>query len=223
MRAGAGSRFEITPEVLLKAYAIGVFPMAESADDPGLFWVEPEVRGVLPLDAFHVSRRLARTVRQTPFEIRVDSDFPGVIAGCAESVGTRPKTWINARIRQLYGRLFELGHCHTVEAWKDGELVGGLYGLALGGAFFGESMFTRATDASKVALVHLVARLRAGGFTLLDTQFITEHLRRFGAVEIPRAKYQDLLSRAVAGEADFQRLAGGATSDVVLQLVSQTS
>ncbi|MCC6736116.1 MAG: leucyl/phenylalanyl-tRNA--protein transferase [Bauldia sp.] len=223
MRAGAGSRFEITPEVLLKAYAIGVFPMAESADDPGLFWVEPELRGVLPLDAFHLPRRLARTVRQAPFEIRVDTDFGGVIDGCAASVEARPKTWINGRIRRLYARLFELGHCHTVEAWKDGELVGGLYGLALGGAFFGESMFTRETDASKVALVHLVARLRAGGFTLLDTQFITEHLRRFGAVEIPRAEYQKLLERAVSGEADFQRLAGGATSDVVLQLVSHTS
>lgn len=195
--------FAITPDVLLKAYACGIFPMAESADDPTLFWVEPEWRGVIPLDGFHVPKRLARTVRQDAFEIRVDTDFDGVIAGCAEPASDRPKTWINGRIRRLYGDLFRRGHCHTVEAWIDDELVGGLYGVSLGAAFFGESMFSRVTDASKVALVHLVARLRAGGYRLLDTQFVTEHLLRFGAMEIPREIYSRRLDSAVAGKADF--------------------
>lgn len=215
--------FEITPQVLLKAYAVGIFPMAESADDPGLYWIEPESRGILPLDSFHLPRRLARTVKTAPFEIRVDSDFAGVIDGCAGGGADRPKTWINARIRKVYGELFKLGHCHTVECWQDGALVGGLYGVRLGGAFFGESMFSRARDASKVALVHLVARLKAGGFTLLDTQFTTEHLKTFGAVDIPRREYQRLLDQALRVEADFYRLAGGATVDDVLQLVSHTS
>ena len=223
MRPDSEGRLDISPEVLLKAYAIGVFPMADSADDPGLFWVEPEQRGILRLDAFHLPARLARTVRQEKFEIRIDTDFEAVISACAESRPGRRKTWINARIRRLYGQLFELGHCHTIEAWREGKLVGGLYGLALGGAFFGESMFSRERDASKVALVHLVARLKAGGFQLLDTQFITEHLRQFGAVEIGRNEYQKLLDQALAVEADFHRAPGGGTSDVILQLVSQTS
>ncbi len=223
MRPDSEGRLDISPEVLLKAYAIGVFPMADSADDPGLFWVEPEFRGVLKLGAFHLPTRLARTVRQEKFEIRIDTDFEAVISACAEPRPGRRKTWINARIRRLYGQLFELGHCHTIEAWREGKLVGGLYGLALGGAFFGESMFSRDRDASKVALVHLVARLKAGGFQLLDTQFITEHLRQFGAVEIGRNEYQTLLDKALAIEADFHRAPGGGTSDVILQLVSQTS
>jgi leucyl/phenylalanyl-tRNA--protein transferase len=214
---------EITPQVLLKAYAVGIFPMAESAEDPSLYWIEPESRGLIPLDAFHVPRRLRRTVASGRFEIRVDHDFEGVIDGCAGAGGRdRPKTWINARIRRLYGELFALGHCHTVEAWHEGRLVGGLYGVHLGAAFFGESMFSRESDASKVALVHLVARLKAGGFTLLDTQFTTKHLKQFGAVEIDKRAYQRLLEEAIGQPSDFYRLGGG-TGDDVLQLVSQTS
>jgi leucyl/phenylalanyl-tRNA--protein transferase len=197
---------EITPQVLLKAYSCGIFPMAESAEDPGLYWIEPQQRGVLPLAEVHISKRLRRTVRQDEFEVRVDSDFDGVIAGCAASRPGRRSTWINKRIRQLYGELFELGHCHTVETWMGGRLVGGLYGVNLKGAFFGESMFSRETDASKVALVHLVARLIAGGYTLLDTQFVTEHLRQFGTVEVDRPAFHGLLEAAMQGEGDFRAL-----------------
>ncbi|MDU0342341.1 leucyl/phenylalanyl-tRNA--protein transferase [Bosea rubneri] len=193
----------ITPEILLRAYAGGVFPMAESADDPGLFWVEPEIRGVIPLDAFHVPGRLRRTVRSDRFEIRVDHAFEPVIAACAESRPDREETWINRRIRALYGKLFALGFVHTVECWREGQLVGGLYGLSLGGAFFGESMFHRETDASKVALVHLVARLRRGGYRLLDAQFQTAHLSQFGTRELPREIYRALLEPAIASEAEW--------------------
>jgi leucyl/phenylalanyl-tRNA--protein transferase len=214
---------EITPQVLLKAYAVGIFPMAESADDPGLYWIEPETRGVIPLDGFHLPQRLARTVASQRFEIRIDHKFAPVIDACAGAGINRPKTWINARIRKLYGELFDLGACHTVEAWRDGRLVGGLYGVVLGAAFFGESMFSRAPDASKVALVHLVARLRVGGFRLLDTQFNTPHLQQFGAIDVDRRAYQDMLEEAITGKADFYCLAGGGTSDVILQSVSQTS
>src|SRR5262245_33480133 len=164
---------EITPEVLLKAYACGIFPMAESADDPSLYWVEPEMRGVIPLDTFRISSRLARTVRSDRFEIFVNRDFDAVLDGCAEPGPGRTNTWINDRIRRLYRGLFAIGHCYTVEAYESGILVGGLYGVSLGSSFFGESMFHHARDASKVALVHLIARLRAGGFRLLDTQFAT--------------------------------------------------
>jgi leucyl/phenylalanyl-tRNA---protein transferase len=214
---------ELTPQVLLKAYACGIFPMAESADDPGLYWIEPEARGIIPLDRFHIPRRLARTVASDDFEIHIDRDFEEIIAGCAGAAPGRASTWINARIRQLYAELFELGHCHTVEAWQDGHLVGGLYGVRLGAAFFGESMFTRARDASKVALVHLVARLKVGGFHLLDTQFTTDHLNQFGAVDLDRHQYHQLLERAVKTEADFYRLPGGTTGEEILQSVSQTS
>jgi len=214
---------ELTPQVLLKAYACGIFPMAESADDPGLYWIEPEARGVLPLGRFHIPRRLAKTVRRDMYEIRIDSDFDAVIASCAEAVPGRAKTWINARIRRLYGELFQLGHCHTVEAWSEGRLVGGLYGVRLGAAFFGESMFSRARDASKVALVHLVARLRTGDFRLLDAQFTTDHLKQFGAVDVDRRQYHYLLEQAITADADFYRLPGGATGEDVLQSVSQTS
>jgi leucyl/phenylalanyl-tRNA--protein transferase len=213
---------EITPQVLLKAYAVGIFPMAESADDPGLYWIEPEQRGIIPLDSFHLPKRLRRTVASGKFEIRIDTDFAGVIDGCAGAVQDRPKTWINARIRRLYGELFEMGACHTVEAWRDGRLVGGLYGVQLGAAFFGESMFSRERDASKVALVHLVARLKAGGFRLLDTQFTTAHLRQFGAIDVPRQRYQAMLEDAIGADADFYFFGGG-TLDVILQSVSQTS
>ena len=197
---------EITPQVLLKAYALGIFPMAESADDPGLYWIEPEQRGILPLDRFHVPRRLARTVASGRFEIRIDYDFAAVISGCADATTGRPKTWINQRIRRLYGELFTIGACHTVEAWHDGALVGGLYGVSLGAAVFGESMFSRERDASKVALVHLVERLKAGGYTLLDTQFTTPHLKQFGAIDVDRARYQRLLDEAIDRDADFQSL-----------------
>ncbi len=216
---------EITPEVLLKAYACGIFPMAESAEDPGLYWIEPERRGIIPLDDFHVPTRLARTVRSDRFEIRIDSDFEGVIAGCALSQPGREKTWINPRIRTLYGQLFARGRCHTVEAWLEGRMVGGLYGVKLGGAFFGESMFHTERDASKVALVHLVARLKAGGFQLLDTQFVTSHLQGFGATEVTRRQYHRLLEQALAVEADFYFWPAGfaVPGGVALQSVSQTS
>jgi leucyl/phenylalanyl-tRNA--protein transferase len=202
---------EITPEVLLKAYACGIFPMAESADDPALYWIEPEKRGIIPLDRFHVPARLARTVRSDRFTVLIDRDFNGVLDGCAEPQPGRQRTWINARIRTLYRKLYERRHCHSVEVYHGDELVGGLYGVTLGRAFFGESMFHRARDASKVALVHLVARLRAGGFKLLDTQFVTEHLMTFGAVEVPQRQYHKLLEAALSGEGDFAAL-GSAVS-----------
>src|SRR6202008_2424015 len=197
---------EITPEVLLRAYACGIFPMAESADDPTLFWVEPELRGVIPLDGFRIASRLARTVRSDVFTVTANTAFKAVIAGCAAPQEGRNDTWINKRIRDLYFGLHQLGHCHSVEVWQDGDLVGGLYGVSLGRAFFGESMFHRARDASKVALVHLVARLKAGHSRMLDTQFVTEHLRTFGAVEVTRPAYHKLLDAALVGEGDFGAL-----------------
>ncbi|MCP4383704.1 MAG: leucyl/phenylalanyl-tRNA--protein transferase [Hyphomicrobiales bacterium] len=214
---------DITPQVLLKAYAVGIFPMAESADDPGLYWIEPESRGILPLDQFHIPRRLKRAVANRAFEIRIDSDFQGVIEGCADPAPGRAKTWINRRIRRLYGELFDMGHCHCVEAWRGGLLVGGLYGVRLGGAFFGESMFSRERDASKVALINLVARLKVGGFQLLDTQFTTRHLAQFGATEVDRRDYQALLETAIKMDGDFYRWDGGATGEDILQSASQTS
>lgn len=179
--------------------------MAESADDPTLYWIEPDQRGVIPLDDFHVPRSLAKTLRQNVFEIRIDSDFEGVISGCAELTSERRETWINQPIRDLYGELFQMGFCHTVECWQEGALMGGLYGIHIGGAFFGESMFSRMPDASKVALVHLRNRLKAGNFALLDTQFVTDHLRRFGAHEVPRAQYNELLQNALQVDSDFFR------------------
>src|SRR5271170_1806498 len=197
---------EITPEVLLRAYACGIFPMAESADDPTLFWDEPEMRGVIPLDGFRISSRLARTVRSDAFTGTVDTAFKAVIAGCAAPQPGRDDTWINKRIRDLYIGLHQLGHCHSVEVWENDDLVGGLYGVSLGRAFFGESMFHTSRDASKVALVHLVARLRAGHYRLLDTQFVTEHLRTFGAVEVSRPAYHKMLDAALVGDGDFGAL-----------------
>jgi len=195
--------YRIPPDLLLKAYASGVFPMAESASDPEVFWVRPETRGIIPLDGFHVAKSLAKLVRQQRFDIRFDTDFSSVIDGCAESRGGRDSTWINGPIREAYGELFARGHCHTVEAWRDGRMVGGLYGVTLGRAFFGESMFSRATNGSKVCLVHLVERLNTRGFALLDTQFTTEHLKTFGAVDVPRKRYETLLEDALTGEARF--------------------
>jgi leucyl/phenylalanyl-tRNA---protein transferase len=197
--------FRLTPEILLEAYAAGIFPMAEAADDPEVFWVDPTRRGILPLDAVHVPRRLARLVRQDRFVVRCDTAFEGVMLGCGESSEKRPNTWINREILRLYRALFARGAAHSVECWLDGDLVGGLYGVSLGAAFFGESMFSRVTDASKVALVHLAARLRLGGYRLLDTQFLTPHLAQFGAIEISRARYHRLLSEALRYRADFPR------------------
>jgi leucyl/phenylalanyl-tRNA--protein transferase len=191
----------VTPALLLRAYACGIFPMADSADDPTLYWVEPRQRGVLPLDGFHVPRRLGRTVRSGVFEMRVDTDFDTVITGCSAVRPGRRVTWINEPIRRLYGELFRMGHVHTVEAWREGKMVGGLYGVKLGAAFFGESMFSVERDASKVALVHLVERLRKGGFRLLDTQFLTAHLAQFGAIEIAREDYLVLLDDALREDA----------------------
>jgi leucyl/phenylalanyl-tRNA--protein transferase len=197
------TQVEITPEVLLKAYACGIFPMAESADDPALYWIEPELRGIIPLDTFHVPSRLARTVRSEPFVVVCNRDFDAVLDGCSAPGPGRTRTWINARIRNLYRKLYDIGHCHTVEVYDGTALVGGLYGVSLGRTFFGESMFHSARDASKIALVHLVARLRAGGYRLLDTQFVTDHLKTFGATEVPRRHYHRLLADALIGEADF--------------------
>ncbi|MFN4177215.1 leucyl/phenylalanyl-tRNA--protein transferase [Phenylobacterium sp.] len=194
---------------LLDCYARGVFPMADARDDARVFLIDPERRGIIPLDAFHVPRRLARTVRADPFEIRIDTAFHEVVLACAASSPDRTETWINRPIEALYLRLHELGFAHSVECWKDGRLVGGLYGVSLQGAFFGESMFSRERDASKVALVHLVARLIAGGFVLLDAQFLTEHLTQFGAQEIPRLEYHRRLGRALAVDADFYALGAG--------------
>ena len=214
---------EITPQVLLKAYACGIFPMAESADDPGMFWVEPELRGILPLDQFHIPRSLKKTLRRNVFEIRYNTAFREVVDACAEQNESRRQTWINQRIKLLYGELHEMGHAHSFEAWHNDELVGGLYGVSLGRAFFGESMFSQMTDASKVALVHLVYEMKKSGFVLLDTQFTTRHLERFGVIEIPRDEYQELLEDALFGEAHFTCQDGGATSDSILQSFSQMS
>ncbi|MDP1627841.1 leucyl/phenylalanyl-tRNA--protein transferase [Parvibaculum sp.] len=213
----------IDSDVLLRAYAYGVFPMAESRDDPQLYWIDPDARGILPLDAFHVPRRLRRTVRQQPFEVRIDTAFRDVMLGCAEGGPNRNGTWINDRILALYCELHERGRAHSVECWREGRLVGGLYGVSLGAAFFGESMFSRETDASKVALVYLVARLIAGGYRLLDTQFVTSHLQQFGAVEISRNAYRAKLFEATAMTANFYSLPLDAPPDAVLQSVTQMS
>lgn len=214
---------EIDAEVLLRAYAYGVFPMAESRDDPQLYWIDPEARGILPLDKFHVPKRLRRTIRQRPFEVRVDTAFRETMLGCAEAAPNRDGTWINDRIVGLYCDLHAAGRAHSVECWQGSALVGGLYGVSLGAAFFGESMFSRATDASKVALVYLVARLIRGGYRLLDTQFVTSHLTQFGAIEISRDQYRARLFQATAEEADFYSLPLDASPEEVLQSVTQTS
>ncbi|MCP1335675.1 leucyl/phenylalanyl-tRNA--protein transferase [Hyphomicrobiales bacterium FT118] len=198
--------------------------MGQSRNDPTLYWVDPEERGILPLDGVHVPRRLARTIRQAPYTVTVDRDFGGILELCAESAPDRPETWINPRIDALYRELFVMGVAHSVECWDRGHLVGGLYGVSLGGAFFGESMVSRARDASKIALVYLVARLRYGGYRLLDTQFQTRHLAQFGVVEIPRLRYRELLAEAIdAVDADFRALPADTSPQDVLQLATQTS
>lgn len=198
-------KFELTADILLRAYSIGVFPMAESREAAELFWVEPQERGVFPLDGLAVSRSLAKTVRADRFEVVADRDFPAVMRACAE----RDDTWINDEILRLYCSLHEVGHAHSVEVYEDGALVGGLYGVSLRGVFFGESMFHRARDASKVALVHLVARLRAGGYRLLDTQFLTEHLASLGAVAVSRADFRLMLAESLENPADFLAVPAG--------------
>jgi leucyl/phenylalanyl-tRNA---protein transferase len=194
---------DLTPELILRAYQAGIFPMSEGADDPDIFWVSPQMRGIIPLNEFNISKSLAKTLRKLPYSIRINSDFLATIEGCATSGTERDSTWINETIVDLYGQLFDMGFCHTVEVYDGDELIGGLYGLAIGGAFFGESMFHRKTDASKIAIAHLVDRLNAGGFTLLDTQFLTPHLASLGGIEIPRAKYEAMLSNALTVKADF--------------------
>ncbi|MDA0230432.1 MAG: leucyl/phenylalanyl-tRNA--protein transferase [Proteobacteria bacterium] len=213
---------ELSPELILRAYACGVFPMAERQDDPSVFWVDPDWRGVIPLDEFHLPRRLGRTVRSGKFQITVDQAFDQVIRTCAERTAQRMESWINGDIVKVYGELHRLGNAHSVECWSGTELVGGLYGVSLGAAFFGESMFSRKTDASKVALVHLVERLRAGGYTLLDTQFVTAHLTGFGAVELPRGTYLEQLRAALERQATFYPFDSEFTSNMA-QSSTQTS
>lgn len=210
----------ITPQVLLKAYSVGVFPMAESADDPSLYWVEPDERGILPLDGFHISHSLRKSVRKTGFEIRIDTAFETVMSHCAETAANRPETWINARILRLYSQLHKMGCAHSVETWRDGKLVGGLYGVRIGAAFFGESMFARETDASKVALVHLIARLNYGKFQLLDAQFVNDHLKQFGCTPVGKLEYREMLDAATEMNADFAGFAQDHEKELVLRLAS---
>ena len=228
----------LDPDLLLRAYAAGIFPMADARDADELFWVEPKKRGVLPLDGFHLPRSLAKLLRQDRFELTADRAFAEVMRACAAPAAGRTDTWINEPILDGYTRLHRLGFAHSLECWQGGELVGGLYGVKLGAAFFGESMFTRVRDASKVALAHLIARLRVGGFDLLDTQFLTAHLKRFGAVEVPRATYRSLLDSALSSAGDFFALdvlaaadeerpatmvSGPVSGKLIAQLLTQTS
>lgn len=213
----------LTPELLLKAYAYGVFPMGEDRDDPTVFWVDPEERGVIPLNEFHVPRRLARKIRSDHFKTTVDVDFGATIAACAERRSGRLSTWINDDIIENYTALHKMGHAHSVETWHEGKIVGGLYGVSLGSVFFGESMFSRETDASKVALARLVAQMISGGFRLLDTQFITDHLSQFGAREISREDYQHQLSSAVIKPADFYSLPSEVSGSMIMQSINQIS
>ena len=214
---------DITPDLLLNAYAMGVFPMAESRDDPTLFWVDPDERGIFPLDAFHIPKRLKRTVSQNKFKVTVNKCFRDVMQACAKSAIGRDETWINHRIENLYCALHDNGYAHSVECWQEGKLVGGLYGVCYRGAFFGESMFHTVSDASKVALIHLVGRLIAGGFKLLDAQFKTEHLEQFGLVEIFRAEYHSRLEEALLIDADFYVFGSTSDGETVLQPITQTS
>lgn len=212
----------ITPQILLRAYAAGIFPMAESAEDNALYWVEPEERGIIPLHGLKVSQSLRKSVRHGGFEVRVDTDFAGVIAQCAAKTADRNSTWINKRIVALYTQLHRMGCCHSIETWKDGVLVGGLYGVRLGAIFFGESMFSRVTDASKVALVHLVARLNYGGFRLLDAQFVNPHLERLGAVKMPKAEYHRVMEPLLAIDADFFAFEKDDDAEAVLKLAMKS-
>jgi len=213
----------ITPEILLKAYALGVFPMAESRHDPTLYWVDPEERGILPLDGFHIPHKVRRLVRRDYFMVKVNTAFREVVNGCAESTPERPSTWINDTVIDLYEQLFRMGRAHSVECWHEDRLVGGLYGVSLGAAFFGESMFSREPSASQVALVHLVARLIAGGFKLLDTQFTTEHLKRFGVRNISRDAYHQRLSEALREMGNFDALPETITGAAAIRIVASAA
>jgi leucyl/phenylalanyl-tRNA--protein transferase len=210
---------EITPELLLHGYASGVFPMSDSVDDPRIYWVDPQQRGIFPLDRFHVSRSLTRHIKKAPFKVTVNQCFSAVVRACAN----RPETWINAEIFDLYTQLHTMGFAHSIEVMEGKELVGGVYGVVLNGAFFGESMFSTRTDASKIALTYLVARLKFGGFCLFDTQFLTDHLASMGAVEIPRADYRAELEKALQTDADFFKLADRTQPSGILHLSNHTS
>lgn len=209
----------ITPELVLRGYAAGVFPMADSADDPRVYWVKPEMRGIIPLDGFHLSRSLRRRMLRGGYEVTVSRRFQEVVRACAD----RPQTWINQTIFDLYSRLFSMGFAHSIEVIRDGNLIGGVYGISLGGAFFGESMFSRETDGSKIALANLVAVLDVGGFTLLDTQFQTRHLKSLGAIEIPQAEYIALLDKALTKPAKFLKSGIFLDQDAVVQRITHTS
>jgi len=219
MKDSDSPELAITPALVLRAYAAGVFPMADGAESDEIFWVDPRKRGVIPLDGFHLSRSLRKRILKGGFQVRIDHAFDAVLDACAD----REETWINPQIRDLYRGLNRMGHAHSVEVWADGALVGGLYGVRLGAAFFGESMFSALRDGSKIALAYLVARLRAGGFTLLDTQFTTPHLESLGAISVSRARYRQMLDKAVSRQADFYWLATGAAPGEVVQLITQTS
>ncbi len=210
---------ELTPELLLRAYAAGVFPMSESRSDPEVFWVDPERRGVMPLDGFHLSRSLKRTLFLAPFRLSLDEDFDGVVTGCAG----RPETWINEPIFRAYHELHRLGYGHSIEAWEGDTLVGGVYGVVLGRAFFGESMFSHRTDASKIALATLVAHLGRTGFTLFDTQFLTKHLASLGGIEVPRAAYREMLEEALSEKPGAIHARPLPDAHSVVQWVTQTS
>ena len=221
----------LDPDLLLRAYSVGVFPMASTRDADDVFWVEPKKRGVLPLDAFHLSHSLAKTIRSDRYTVTVDRAFGEIVSHCAEATARRPDTWINPDIEVAYAELHRRGYAHSVETWQDGEIVGGLYGVRLGAAFFGESMFSRARDASKVALAHLVARLKVGGFKLLDCQFLTDHLASLGTIEVGRDAYVALLDSALglgsaafpgagSSPADFFAIERGAAPDDVAATVA---
>ncbi|VAW15165.1 Leucyl/phenylalanyl-tRNA--protein transferase [hydrothermal vent metagenome] len=214
---------ELSADLIVRAYKAGIFPMAESETDPEIFWVCPEERGIIVLDEFKISKSLRKILKRQDYTIKIDHDFAAVIDGCAHAGGEREETWINPTIKRLYGELFEQKICHTVEVWQDDKLIGGLYGLAIGAAFFGESMFSRRSNASKIALAHLVRRLDAGGYSLLDTQFISDHLRTLGAREIPRQAYELLLNDALGRKGDFYRSDGGLMSEVCLHETSHKS
>mgnify|MGYP001547372513 CR=1 FL=1 len=223
MHSDSAKGSALSTDDLLKAYTLGYFPMSEGRNDPDVFWVLPEHRGAMPIRAFRMSRSIRKVVRQDLFEVRTDTNFRGVMMACAETHPGREDTWINERILETYCELFEMGFAHSVETWLDGQMVGGLYGVSLGGAFFGESMFSRATNASKVALVHLAGRLIAGDYRLLDTQFYTEHLSQFGVEEIPKITYQKWLDDALSYHGDFYALPQSTDGSTILQSITQTS